>query len=467
MLKIQAFLYLLAILAVLLCACGSGEVQIVEVTSTPEPTPVVVVATPTPNLEATVSAMVAAQLPAVTAVPQATATPDPTNTPRPTYTPRPTATPAPTTTPDIAATIVADIQATLAPTPATSYLSISDMVQSIEGGLVQVLTPTGSGSGFVVSDDGLIVTNAHVVEQHSSVTVRFVDGASYTGQVLGKDETIDLAVVEVDPVLLLQPMTMGDSGSARPGDEVIALGFPLGDDLGQDYTVTTGVVSSQRTYGSVDYIQTSAQIYPGNSGGPLLNRDGQVIGVNTWVRNDYESIGFAVSVSTVIQNLDLLASSVSVLADASGEWWTYENDYCQYTLTVHPNWTFVEEDVCDAYFARYDGGDLVGTVSILASGLETGETMREFAEWWRNNLVELAGDWETFEFLSVESRNDDHDGYVISYLWQEDEEYCVSNDTDLIVESSNSYNALVFKASICSFMPQSVFDEIGAMEFRY
>ena len=168
--------------------------------------------------------------------------------------------------------------------------------------------------------------NAHVVERRSSVTVRFVDGASLTGRVLGKDETIDLAVVKVDTVLPLRPMTMGDAGSARPGDEVIALGFPLGDDLGQNYTVTTGVVSSQRTYGSVDYIQTSAQIYPGNSGGPLLNRSGQVIGINTWVRDDYESIGFAVSVSAVNDNLGSLASGVNVLADTGGEWWTYENE---------------------------------------------------------------------------------------------------------------------------------------------
>ena len=444
--KIPAFLYLLTILAILLCACGSGEAQIVEVTSTPEPTPVVVVATPTPNLEATVSAMVAAQLPTVTAAPQGATTADPTDTPRPTYTPRPTATPAST----------------------TPYLSISDMVQSIEGGLAQILTPTGSGSGFVVSEDGLIVTNAHVVQQHSSVTVRFVDGASLTGQVLGRNETVDLAVVKVNSALPLQSMEVGNPGNVKVGDDAVAMGFPLGDELGHDYTVTSGIVSSRRTYGSVEYIQTDAAVNPGNSGGPLLNRNGQVIGVNTLsYSGTHDNISFAVSVSAVREHLDSLASGVNVLADTGGEWWTYENDDCQYSLEVHPNWTFDEEDGCDAYFERHDGGDLVGAISIRVYGLETGQTMREFAESWRDDLVQIGRDWDTLDLIAFRPSNDGHDGYVVDYLSSETDEYCISSDVALIVESNHYYHALVFNAGICGFMPQSVFDEIAAMEFTY
>lgn len=455
MLKIPAFLYLIAIFAILLCACGSGEVQIVEVTSTPEPTPVVVVATPTPNLEATVSAMVAAQ---------PTAAPDPTDTPRPTYTLI-----LPTTTPDIAATIVADIiQTTTAPTPAPLYQSISDMVQSIEGGLVQILTPTGSGSGFVVSEDGLIVTNAHVVEQHSSVTVRFVDGASLTGQVLGRNETVDLSVVKVNAGFPLQPMEMDNSGSARVGDEAIAMGFPLGDELGQNYTVTSGIVSSRRTYGSVEYIQTDAAVNPGNSGGPLVNRNGQVIGINTSsYSGTHDNISFAISVSVVRENFDSLVSGVNVIADVDGERQTYKNDDCQYSLSVHPNWMMSGEDGCNAYFERYDGGDLVGSIDIWVYDLEADETLLEFAEWWRDELVQVARDWDIFDLIASRPNNDGYDGYVVDYLSSETDEHCISSDVALIVLSSHYHSALVFNAGICAFMPQSVFDEIGEMEFRY
>lgn len=456
-----------------LLACGSGDVQVVEVTSTPVPTPIVVVATPTPDLNATVAAMAAESSPTPTDVPAPTDTPDPTDTPRPTATSRPTATPEPIAAPDIPATIAAELTR-VAPTPGPAVTSgaptgtISEMIKSIEFGLVQIVTPTGSGSGFVVSEDGLIVTNAHVVERNDSVQVRFVDGQAHTGRVLGRNEVIDLAVVKVESQVPFHPMTLAEASSIRPGDEVVALGFPLGDALGRDYTVTTGVVSSRRTYGSIERIQTDAAINPGNSGGPLVNRQGQVIGVNTETFVDYEGISFAISVSEVRNNLGSLAEGGDVLAGATGDWWTYENADCEYSLLVHPNWELAEEDEdCGSYFERYDGSDLVGTINIWAFGLESGETLSDFAKSWRDGLVEESQDWETFDLLSFEPSEDGHDGYVVRYFWRDTDEYCISSDSDLIVESSYYYTVLVFNAGLCSFMSQSVFDEIGTMEFAY
>ncbi len=460
-------------LAITALACGSREVRIVEVTATPASTPIVVVATPTPDLNATVAAMVAASLPGPTSTVAPTDTPVPTDTPRPTYTPRPTATPEPTKTPDIPATVSARLTRvapapTLSPGSGSHASGISDMVQRIEGGLVQLVTPTGSGSGFVVSEDGLIVTNAHVVGREDRVQVRFVNGRSYTGEVLGRNELLDLAVVQVHSRLPFEVMTLGDAGSIRPGDEVVALGFPLGDELGRDYTVTTGVVSSRRTYGSVERIQTDAAINPGNSGGPLVNSEGRVIGVNTETYAKYEGISFAISVSEVRKNLDSLVEGGEILAEARGQWWTYENDDCQYSLLVHPSWVLTEEsDRCYAYFERHDGPDLVGTINIWTYESEAGESLREFAEWWRDELVEQSKDWETFDLVSFGRSEDDHNGYVVRYLWRDTDEYCISSDSDLIVESSIHYNTLVLNAGMCSFMPQSAFDEIGSMEFGY
>ena len=190
----------------------------------------------------------------------------------------------------------------------SSGRSRAEMIKSIEAGLVQIVKPDGSGSGFVVSQDGLIVTNAHVVGRNSSVEVKFVDGRSYDGRVLGRDDTLDLAVVQVESRLPFQPMTLGDANSVQVGDPVVALGFPLGNALGRDYTATTGMVSSLRTVGTVEQIQTDAALNPGNSGGPLVDQEGRVIGVNTWIRGDAQGIGFAVSVSEIRRNVDSLAA---------------------------------------------------------------------------------------------------------------------------------------------------------------
>ena len=464
----RATLLLLVCVSLAFAGCGSDGIQqivrITEATSTPQPAPVVIEATATPDLEATVAAMVAAALPTPTPTTPPTYTPQPTHTPYPTFAPRPTA------TPDIPATVSAELTR-VAPPPTTERVaatrSIADVVRSIAPGLVQIVTPTGDGSGFVVSDDGLIVTNAHVVDEYPSVSVRLVNGQLHSGRVLGRDETIDLAVIKVDSRQAWQPMTLGEAADIDVGDEVIALGFPLGDELGRDYTVTTGIVSSLRTYGSVERIQTDAALNPGNSGGPLVDRDGRVIGVNTSTATDYEGISFAISIASVRANLDFLASGGNVLAQTGGEFWTYENAQCSYSLVVHPNWAFAEEDGCFAYFERYNKDALVGTINIDAYALETGETLRDFANWWHDDLVDRSQDWQLFDLRSFRRDDQGHDGYVIDYLWQESREYCISSDLDLIVESSYYYDALVMNVGICSFMPQSVFDEISAMEFDY
>ena len=348
--------------------------------------------------------------------------------------------------------------------------TVPDIVQSVEGGLAQIIVPGGGGSGFVVSADGLIVTNAHVVGKDAAATVRLVDGATYTGQVQGRDERLDLAVVKIAADQTLQPMPLGDPSGVRAGDAVIALGFPLGDELGQDYTVTTGVVSSRRTYGGVEHIQTDAALNPGNSGGPLLNRDGEVIGVNTSsYSGTYDGISFALSVAAVRDNLDALAAGGNVLAESGGEWWTYASEECGYSARVHPQWTLVAEtDVCDAHFERYDGGDLVGTMGIWVYNLEPGQTLSDFAQWRRDELITLRRErnWDTFQLDTFEYEPL-QDRYVIRYLWRDYAEYCISSGADFVVKSSRYNSALIINNSICAFMPQSVFDEIGQMEFSY
>lgn len=159
----------------------------------------------------------------------------------------------------------------------------------------------GTGSGFIISGDGRILTNAHVVDGADTVTVTLKDGRSFQGKVLGKDELTDVAVVKIQ-ANNLPAVTLGNSDQLQAGEWAIAIGNPLG----LDNTVTTGIISatgrSSNQIGApdkrVEYIQTDAAINPGNSGGPLLNSRGEVIGMNTAIIQGAQGLGFAIPIST-------------------------------------------------------------------------------------------------------------------------------------------------------------------------
>jgi 2-alkenal reductase len=164
-----------------------------------------------------------------------------------------------------------------------------------------------TGSGFVWDDKGNIVTNYHMVEGAEKIEVAFLDGAILPAQVVGSDPNSDLAVLQVDLAAdWLHPARLGDSDAVFVGQQAIAIGNPFG----QEWTLTTGVVSAlRRTTHSGDcrfsipeMIQTDAALNPGNSGGPLLDQNGQVIGVNTMIlsRNQTSAgVGFAIPVNIV------------------------------------------------------------------------------------------------------------------------------------------------------------------------
>ncbi|MEB3199406.1 MAG: trypsin-like peptidase domain-containing protein [Synechococcaceae cyanobacterium] len=161
----------------------------------------------------------------------------------------------------------------------------------------------GQGSGFITRSDGVVLTNAHVVEGASEVHVTLPDGRSFSGKVLGADPLTDVAVLKV-VASRLPVAPLGDSTRVRPGEWAIAIGNPLG----LDNTVTAGIISAiQRTNAigegqRVPYIQTDAAVNPGNSGGPLINDRGQVIGINTAIRQaPGAGLSFAIPINTASQ----------------------------------------------------------------------------------------------------------------------------------------------------------------------
>ncbi|BFM40765.1 HhoA/HhoB/HtrA family serine endopeptidase [Synechocystis sp. LKSZ1] len=159
----------------------------------------------------------------------------------------------------------------------------------------------GTGSGFILSADGRVLTNAHVVEGAQQVKVTLKDGQVYEGHVVGVDPMTDVAVVKIN-AQNLPVVVLGQSDNLAPGEWAIAIGNPLG----LDNTVTVGIISALGRSSSevgvpdkrVKFIQTDAAINPGNSGGPLLNAQGEVIGVNTAIRADAQGLGFAIPIQT-------------------------------------------------------------------------------------------------------------------------------------------------------------------------
>ena len=184
----------------------------------------------------------------------------------------------------------------------------AQVVQSSESvfGLPRQQQSTATGSGFLIDDEGHILTNAHVVEGAKSVTVQLGDRDPQDAEIVGSDPSTDIALLKVDNTEGVNPLPLGDSTKVQVGDPVVAIGNPFG----LDRTVTTGIVSAlQRQiqapngFSISDVIQTDAAINPGNSGGPLIDGAGQVIGINSQIESQSGGnvgIGFAVPIKTAI-----------------------------------------------------------------------------------------------------------------------------------------------------------------------
>jgi putative serine protease PepD len=214
-------------------------------------------------------------------------------------------------------------------------LSVNGIYRRVSSGVVEVTTTTGSssspypfggggsqqaqGSGFVYDATGHIVTNEHVVAGADSIRVRFPNGASYKATLVGSDASTDLAVLQVDaPQKLLHPLALADSDDLQVGDGVVAIGSPFG----LENTVTSGIVSAlhrdiaaPNDFTIDDAIQTDAAINHGNSGGPLLDLLGRVIGVTAQIKSSSggnEGVGFAIPSNTVRSIASRLISSGAI-----------------------------------------------------------------------------------------------------------------------------------------------------------
>jgi serine protease Do len=216
------------------------------------------------------------------------------------------------------------------------------------------------GSGFVISSDGYIVTNNHVVEDVDSIKVAFEDGSERDAEIIGRDPKTDIALIRVETDEPLFALPLGDSGVVRPGEWVVAIGNPFG----LEHTVTAGIVSAKhRIIGQGSY--DDAAINPGNSGGPLINLGGEVIGINTAINPRANTIGFAVPINMAKQILPQLKARGAVTRGWLG------------VVIQH-----ITPDLTEALDLADDKGALVSKVMpdgpAAKAGIEHGDVIVEF-----------------------------------------------------------------------------------------
>ena len=239
----------------------------------------------------------------------------------------------------------------------------------------------GIGSGVVVTADGYILTNNHVFDNADVVYIRTFDNRKIDAKVIGKDSKTDLAVIKVN-AKDLKPILIGDSDKLRVGEWVIAIGSPLGENFAR--TVTQGIVSAKgrANVGLADYedfIQTDAAINPGNSGGPLVNINGELVGINTAIANrtgGFEGIGFAVPSNMARKVMTALITTGKVTRGYLGV--SIQN---------------IDENIAKAMHLKAGEGALVGTVvdgsPAAKIGIKTGDVILDFNDIKVKSSIEL------------------------------------------------------------------------------
>jgi putative serine protease PepD len=217
------------------------------------------------------------------------------------------------------------IQRSAVTTSDTSGLNAEALYASTSAGVVDITvgsaSATATGTGFVVDQQGDIVTAAHVVDGATSVTVKLRDGTTRKATVLGKDDATDVAVIKIDPSgLTLHPLTLGSSASLQVGRQIAAIGDPFGYDRSLSTGIVSGVdrtIQAPNGFTVAHAIQTDAAINPGNSGGPILDANGDVIGIADQIATDGSAdqssgVGFAVPIDLVKSVLKTLESGGKV-----------------------------------------------------------------------------------------------------------------------------------------------------------
>ncbi|MEJ5307543.1 MAG: trypsin-like peptidase domain-containing protein [candidate division WOR-3 bacterium] len=207
--------------------------------------------------------------------------------------------------------------------------SISKIIEKLKDSIVVVKTDKNIGTGFIADKTGIVITNAHVVEDSTDCEIQMFDSSNFKAKVIESNFDMDIAFIKIISNKNFQIATVAKQKDYKVGDEVIAYGNPLGF----ENTVTKGIISAlDREIGGIKYIQTDVPINPGNSGGPLIDKRGRVIGINTLKIADASGIGFAIPVVDILPLINLTIKKYKLTPDS-----VYCN-VCGYRNTTNSLW---------------------------------------------------------------------------------------------------------------------------------
>ncbi len=361
----------------------------------------------------------------------------------------------------------------IAPAPGASDrpLTNAELVQLVRPALAKIIAipsdgRTYSGTGFVVSSDGLMVTNRHVVDDASTVDVHMIaaDGhrITLTGQVLGRGILADLAMIQLPAGRTYPALTLGHADDVAQSDTVTAWGYPSSSFLGDDPTLTQGIVSStNRVFDDTRYIQTDAAIAGGSSGGPVVDRFGHVIGVNTASLVRIQDDGTAVPVPGIY--LAIVSNEITSRWDAmvagGPAQATYRNlrfDY-GYSMSIPKGWYLDSETELTSTFIPYTGRRLASIASfpIREPFIGRSEELQAFANWYWNTFLPgyAAENWVLFQPVGMTKVNvSGQEFYRLDYRARWSSELCLFRVIEMhSVSSSYPAKPYVFntESNIC------------------
>ena len=295
--------------------------------------------------------------------------------------------------------------------------------------------------------------------------------STYVGEVIGVDEVIDLAVIKLKANRTFKAIPFGNPDAIGVGDDVIAIGFPLGSNLLGPPTVTKGIVSSRRLFeDGVEFLQTDAAINPGNSGGPLVNLDGTVVGINT-LKAYAEGIGLAIAINDVRRQIQFLKDGGVVRLP----WQTYQDETYGFAVDIAPGWEITDSGETTVIVPANDELAFLRITVLDLSGTNLGNVPLDALADWRLGVLEqqAISEGDKYELISKDKMRDGaSEFYWIAYTW-EASGFCSEFRID-VLRLSPSYpsvrRAFLVMSTICQHSEDTYFrdrlDMLDSLRFQ-